>query len=74
MSEIEQRIVELIRQGRSEVSPNGYARSYFMAPLLGLTTAQVHRRLVAMEKRGVVERDPRYSAVNCLAWSLPDER
>lgn len=67
---IEQQIMEYIWSERSEYSPLGYCRTAFLAKHLGMPSPNVYRILRRMVRSGLIEKCPRYSAVNCLSWRL----
>lgn len=66
----ETRLTEVQRHGLRLMVYNGVARSWQLAIAMGCTTDQARRILLALERKAVVERHERYSAVNDIYWQI----
>lgn len=55
---------------RAHLTARGTARTYHLAACFGVSTTVMRKALLRLERRGVVERHARYSAVNDICWVL----
>lgn len=57
---------------RAHLTAQGIARTWQIAMRLGCSTSMARPILMRLERRGVVRRHPRYSAVNDICWALAE--
>ena len=58
---------------RGHLTAQGIARTWQIALRLGLKTDETRRKLLKLERDGVIRRHPRYSAPNDICWTLNDQ-